>query len=77
MNSIGPIGTRPNEVLSPYAPVKHAGMRIEPAPSEAVATATMPEAIAAEAPPLEPPGVRSRFHGLRVGSNSSLAVKPV
>ena len=35
----------------------------------------MPEARAAAEPPLEPPGVRSRFHGFRVGPNSSLSVK--
>ena len=44
-------------------------MRIEPPPSLPWATGTMPEATAAAAPPEEPPGVRSRSHGLRVGPN--------
>jgi len=30
----------------------------------------MPDATAAAAPPLEPPALNSRFHGLRVGPNS-------
>ena len=44
-----------------------AGMRIEPPPSPACATGTMPLATAAAEPPLEPPGVCARFHGLCVG----------
>ena len=42
-------------------------MRIEPPPSLPWATGTMPLATAAAEPPEEPPGVRSRSHGLRVG----------
>ena len=34
----------------------------------------MPAARAAAAPPLEPPGVRSRIHGLKVRPRSSLSV---
>ncbi len=34
----------------------------------------MPAATAAAAPPLEPPGVWSRFHGLRHAPNSSGSV---
>ena len=41
-------------------------MRIEPAPSAATAAGTRPAATAAADPPLEPPGVRSVSHGLRV-----------
>ena len=41
-------------------------MRIEPAPSEAVAAGTSAAATAAPEPPLEPPGVRSGSQGLRV-----------
>ena len=41
-------------------------MRTEPAPSEPTAAATRPAATAAAAPPQEPPGVCSRFQGLRV-----------
>src|SRR5579863_9163419 len=61
--SVGPCGMRPNEVLSPKHPVKCAGIRIEPPPSEPVASGTIPDAIAAELPPDDPPGVRSAFHG--------------
>ena len=41
-------------------------MRIEPPPSPAVANDTRPAATAAALPPLDPPGVRERSHGLRV-----------
>jgi hypothetical protein len=44
-------------------------MRTEPPPSLPWATGTIPEATAAAAPPDEPPGVRSRSQGLRVGPN--------
>ena len=37
-----------------------------PPPSEPVQNGTCPDATAADEPPLEPPGVRSGFHGLRV-----------
>src|SRR5882672_1262348 len=52
-------------------------MRIEPPPSPPVASGTRPAATAAEEPPLEPPGVRSRFHGLRVIPKSRFFVKAV
>jgi hypothetical protein len=38
-------------------------MRTEPPPSEAVDSGSNPPASAAAEPPLEPPGVRARFHG--------------
>ncbi len=41
-------------------------MRMEPPPSLACATGTMPEATAAADPPDEPPVEWSVFHGLRV-----------
>ena len=41
-------------------------MRIEPAPSPAEAIGTRPAATAEPEPPLEPPGVRCGFQGLRV-----------
>ena len=41
-------------------------MRIEPPPSEPSAAEHRPAATAAPEPPLEPPGVRCRSHGLRV-----------
>jgi hypothetical protein len=60
--------------LSPKQPVIAAGRRTEPPPSLAVASGSMPPAIAADEPPLEPPGVRSRFHGLRVTPKSRFFV---
>jgi hypothetical protein len=45
-------------------------MRIDPPPSVACAAGTIPAATAAPAPPLDPPALRSGFHGLRVGPNS-------
>jgi hypothetical protein len=44
-------------------------VRIEPPPSLAWAAGTTPAATAAAAPPDEPPGVRLRSHGLRLGPN--------
>jgi hypothetical protein len=41
-------------------------MRVDPAPSLPSPMGPMPAATAAAAPPLDPPGVRSGFHGLRV-----------
>ena len=59
-------GTRPYEGLRPKQPVKLAGIRIEPPPSLAVTSGRTQAAMAADEPPLDPPGVRSRFHGERV-----------
>jgi hypothetical protein len=67
-------GMRPYEVLRPKHPVKHAGIRTEPPPSEPVTIGTTPPEIAAELPPDDPPGVRSRFHGLRVTPKSRFLV---
>src|SRR6185437_12388269 len=58
-------------------PASEDGMRIEPPPSVPMASGPRPAATAALAPPLEPPGVRSRFHGLRVGPKSRLWVAPI
>src|SRR5205807_6121690 len=63
----GPSDTRPREGFSPTSPQWLAGMRIDPPPSLAWATATSPAATAAADPPLDPPGERSRSHGLCVG----------
>ena len=57
-------------------PVKPAGMRIEPPPSVPTASAPMPVASAAAAPPEEPPGVLSGFQGLRVMPVRSQSVTP-
>ena len=67
--SSGPTDTRPRAGLRPTSPQQEAGIRIEPPPSLPCATGTIPAATAAAAPPLEPPGVRSVSHGLRVGPN--------
>ena len=56
---------RPRFGLMPATPQNAAGMRTEPPVSLATAAGTMPAATAAADPPLEPPGTRSRFHGLR------------
>ena len=63
----GPKEQRPRVVLRPTRPHIAAGPRIEPPPSLACAAGTMPAATAAAEPPLEPPAVWVRFHGLRVG----------
>ena len=60
--------------LRPNSPQQPAGMRIEPPPSEASAPPTRPAATAAAEPPLEPPGVRLRSHGLRVAPNVGVSV---
>ena len=51
-------------------------MRMDPPPSVPTARGPSPAATAAEAPPLEPPGVRSRCHGFRVGAKRRLWVAP-
>ena len=70
----GPSGMRPRVGLSPNNPQNAAGIRIEPAPSLPCATPHRPAATAAPDPPLEPPGVRSRAHGLRVAPKVSVSV---
>src|SRR5579864_5886382 len=57
----------------PNTPEKHDGMRIDPAPSLPRLSTPIPAAQAAAAPALLPPGVRSRFHGLRVIPVSGLS----
>src|SRR5262245_38761571 len=62
----GPAGVRARVGFNPNNPQHDAGMRIEPPPSLACAIGRMRLATAADAPPDEPPLVRSRFHGLHV-----------
>src|SRR3984893_3691178 len=57
----------------PNTPEKQAGMRIAPAPSLPRLRTPIPAAQGAAAPALLPPGVRSRFHGLRVIPVSGLS----
>src|SRR5262245_50507520 len=70
----GPTGLRPRLGLSPNSPQHEAGMRIEPPPSPPCATGTIPEATAAAAPPLEPPGVRRTSQGFLVAPNKTGSV---
>src|SRR4029450_12564019 len=73
---VGPgCGIRPWLGLNPTSPQNDAGMRVDPPPSLAVATGTSPAATAAALPPLEPPGVRCGFHGLRAMPNTLVLVK--
>src|SRR5678816_3325838 len=72
----GYMGTRPNVGFRPASPQKLAGMRIDPAPSEPIASGPSPAATAAAPPPVEPPGVRVGSHGLRDSPNSGLSVEP-
>ena len=53
--------------LSPTRPQHDAGIRIDPPPSLACATGTMPDATAAADPPEDPPVECPVFHGLRDG----------
>jgi hypothetical protein len=70
----GPTLTRPRLGLNPKIPHELAGMRIEPPPSLPWATGTRPADTAAAAPPLEPPALRVRSHGVRAGPTTSLSV---
>src|SRR4051812_10257023 len=65
----GAIDTRPRWGLRPKRWQQAAGMRTEPAPSEPSAAEARPAATAVAEPPLEPPLVRWRSHGLRVTPN--------
>ena len=49
------MAVKPRLGFSPNKPQQAAGIRIDPPPSVACATGTMPAATAAAAPPLEPP----------------------
>src|SRR5450755_586786 len=70
----GPALILPCDGFRPTTPQHAAGIRMEPDPSVACATGTMPEATAAAAPPLDPPGEQARFHGLRVAPHASGSV---
>src|SRR5689334_14723712 len=59
-------GTRPGVGLRPQIPLKCAGTRIDPPPSLPMPPAEQQAAIAAASPPLDPPGVLSRFQELFV-----------
>src|SRR3954464_12038467 len=65
----GPWLTLARVGLSPTSPHSLAGMRMEPRPSFAWASGTIPLATAAAEPPDDPPVECSVFHGLRAGGN--------
>src|ERR1039458_6330073 len=65
----GAVETRARVGLRPTNPQHDAGIRMEPPPSLACATGTMPDATAAAEPPDDPPVECSVFHGLRDGPN--------
>src|SRR5699024_10727130 len=75
--SASPPGTRPFDGLKPDSPQADAGMRMEPPPSEPVASGTRPAASAAALPPEEPPGEYAVCHGLNVAPNSGFSVEPL
>src|SRR5947209_8292473 len=58
--------TLPKVGLCPNTPENAAGMRMEPPASVPTASGQIPASTATALPPLLPPGVRSKFHGLRV-----------
>ena len=64
---------RPKRETAPYVgrtptiPVSAAGCRIEPPVSEPTASGASKAETAAADPPEDPPGVRVRSHGLKVG----------
>ncbi len=72
--SAGPWVMRPRLGLRPTSPHSLAGTRIEPPPSLACATGTMPAATAAADPPEDPPVECSGFHGLRLGPKATGSV---
>src|SRR5271166_3023993 len=66
---------RPSEARSPTTPLKRAGMRTDPPMSLPWAIGPMPVAMAAPAPPLEPPGETHGSRGFSVRPCSALSAK--
>src|SRR5713226_406675 len=66
-------GTSSNVGLQPATPQNDAGRMMEPPVCDPIAPRHMPVATAAAEPLEDPPGVCSRFHGLRVGGGSKHA----
>src|SRR6184192_2162762 len=66
--------TRPYVGFRPTHPHSEAGMRMLPPVSVPVVPAASAAAIAAPEPPLDPPGIASRFHGLCVAPKCGLLV---
>src|SRR3954468_19073249 len=65
----GPCDTRARVGFRPTSPHSLAGIRIDPPPSFACASGSIPLATAAAKPPDDPPVECSRFHGLRAGGH--------
>ena len=59
----------------PTIPQSAAGWRIEPPVSVPIAQGAVPPATAAAEPPDDPPGTRSRSHGLRTGPKAEFSVE--
>src|SRR5438128_2520012 len=75
-DGVGDRAIKPFVGLSPARPQNAAGILTDPPPSVAVAIGTSPATSAAPLPPLDPPGVHSGAHGLRVSPKSRFVVKP-
>ena len=73
----GPQVTRPRDGLRPTTPQEDAGIRIDPPPSLAEATGTMPAPTTAAAPPLDPPAMCSALQGEHVRPAASVSVVPM
>src|SRR5579875_591897 len=67
------VGMTPNVGLNPTTPLNAAGRKVEPPVCVPNAKGTCRAPTTAPLPALEPPGVRSTFHGLRVGAGSAYA----
>ncbi len=66
--------TLPNPGLSPITPQHRAGFRMDPPMSLPRPNGAIPEPTTEPSPPLDPPAVRSGFHGLRVSPRKALSV---
>ena len=67
--------TPPYVGFTPTVPVTAAGWRIDPPVSVPTASGASNAATAAAEPPPDPPGMRSRSHGLWVGPNAECSVE--
>ena len=67
-------GTRPRDGFMPTSPQHAAGTRMEPPPSDAWATGTIPAATSAAEPPDDPPVTWPVSQGLRVIPNRFVSV---
>jgi len=72
-----PAGTRPRLGFIPERPQQAEGIRMEPPPSEPVASGTMPAARAAADPPDDPPGPLDGSNGFMEGPKTALVVFPI